>query len=268
MKSKGQTGKVYFIGAGPGDPELLTMKGLRLLQNSDVILHDRLVSAEILHFAKPDAEIILTGKQKGGAKCTPQSAINDLMVDFALQGKNVARLKGGDVSFFSNILDELEAVTAHHIPFEIVPGVTAASGCAAYAGIPITGRGYANAVRFLTLHQTEIFDSSDWKELANSNDTIIFYMSAANTLFVVKQLLEHGANSEIPIVVIEQGTTPNQREYFSDLKSAEEEFKEITFQSPATIIIGSVVKLAQKFKWFDSSANGVYFTELTSFEIE
>jgi len=266
MKNNKHSGKVYFIGAGPGDPELLTLKGLRLLQQADVVLHDRLVSEEILGYAKPEAEIILTGKQKGGAKCTPQSAINDLIVDYALQGKTVARLKGGDVSFFSNILDELEAVTANNIEFEIVPGVTAASGCAAYGGIPLTARGYSTSVKFLTLHQTEILNSEDWKALTGKNETLIFYMSASNTIHVTEQLLKYGADENLPVAVIEQGCTPAQKEYFTDLKSAGKDFAGIVFNSPATIIVGRVVSLADKFKWFKAEGNGIYFKELNMAE--
>ncbi|MES2620154.1 MAG: uroporphyrinogen-III C-methyltransferase [Bacteroidota bacterium] len=266
MKHSIQGGKVYFIGAGPGDPELLTLKGLRLLQQADVILHDRLVSEEILNYAKPEALIILTGKQKGGAKCTPQSAINDLIVAFALEGKNVARLKGGDVSFFSNILDELEAVTANNIEFEMVPGVTAASGCATYAGIPLTARGYSTSVKFLTLHQTEILQSENWKALTGKNETLIFYMSASNTTYVTEQLLKYGAEEDLPVAVIEQGCTPAQKEYFTDLKSAEKDFAGIVFKSPATIIVGRVVSLADKFKWFKAEENGIYFKELNAVE--
>jgi uroporphyrin-III C-methyltransferase len=263
MRTKTQSGKVYFIGAGPGDPELLTLKGLRLIKEADVILHDRLVSKEILGFAQAGAEVVLTGKQKG-TKCTPQTAINDLIVDFALQGKTVVRLKGGDVSFFSNILDELEAVTAHEIEFEIIPGVTAASGCAAYCGIPLTARGYSTAVRFITLHQTKILEEDNWSELASTDDTLVFYMSYSNINILIQQMLDHGAEGNVPLVVIEQGTTPNQREYFSDLNNAVKDFEGIKFTSPATIIIGRVVSLAQKFKWFDTKEKGVYFKELTT----
>ncbi len=262
----GEAGKVYFIGAGPGDPELLTLKGLRLLKEADVILHDRLVSEEILTYAKPEAEILLTGKQKGGAKCTPQNQINSLIVDFALQGKTVARLKGGDVSFFSNILDELEAVTTNQIEFEIVPGVTAASGCAAYAGIPLTARGYSTSVKFVTLHQTEMLDANDWKALTGKNDTIIFYMSASNTIHVAEQLLNHGADGDTPVAVIEQGCTPFQKEYFTNLKSAGSNFKNVVFHSPATIIVGRVVSLAEKFKWVNATEKGIYFKELNAVE--
>ena len=261
----GEVGKVYFIGAGPGDPELLTLKGLRLIKEADVILHDRLVSAEIIGYANPNAEVILTGKQKG-AKCTPQTAINDLLVEFALEGKKVVRLKGGDVSFFSNILDELEAVTANGIDFEIVPGVTAASGCAAYCGIPLTARGYSTAVRFITLHQSKIVEEDNWNELATTNDTLVFYMTFSKLNLLVKRLLRYGADNDMPLVVIEQGTTPKQRQYFSDLKSAEKDFEDVKFTSPATIIIGRVVSLAEKFKWFGTKEKGIYFKELSPAE--
>jgi uroporphyrin-III C-methyltransferase / precorrin-2 dehydrogenase / sirohydrochlorin ferrochelatase len=237
---------------------------MRLIKEADVILHDRLVSQEILNNAAQGAEVILTGKQKG-AKCTPQTDINDLIVQYALQGKKVVRLKGGDVSFFSNILDELEAVTNNEIEFEIIPGVTAASGCAAYCGIPLTARGYSTAVRFITLHQTKILEGN-WNELAATSDTLVFYMSYSNIDIMIRQMLEHGADSSLPLVVIEQGTTPNQREYFSDLNNAIKDFEGIKFTSPATIIIGRVVSLAQKFKWFDTKEKGVYFKELSTTE--
>lgn len=261
MKETKHKGKVYFVGAGPGDPELLTLKGLRLIKEADVILHDRLVSEQILTHATPNAEVILTGKQKG-ATCTPQATINDLIVDFALQGKNVVRLKGGDVSFFSNILDELEAVTLHNIDFEIVPGVTAASGCAAYCGIPLTARGYSTAVRFIALHQSKIVEEDNWVELATTKDTLVFYMTFSNLSLLVGRLLLHGAENDMPIVVIEQATTPNQREYFSDLKNAVKDFGNIEFASPATIIVGRVVQLATQFKWYNATEKGIYFKEL------
>ena len=263
MNKEKLKGKVYFIGAGPGDPELLTLKGLRLIKEADVILHDRLVSMEILNHANSKATIILTGKQKG-TQCTPQTAINNLIVDFALQGKNVVRLKGGDVSFFSNILDELGAVTTHQIEFEIIPGVTAASGCAAYCGIPLTARGYSTAVRFITLHQSKIVEEDNWKELATTSDTLVFYMTFSNLNLLVEQLLSNGVDGNKPVAIIEQATTPFQRQYFSDLKNAGKDFETIKFTSPATIIVGDVVSLAKKFQWFNTNEEGVYFKELNA----
>ncbi len=265
MTHRNQKGRVYFIGAGPGDPELLTLKGLRLIKQADAILHDRLVSEDILRHAKPGAKIILTGKQKG-AKCTSQTEINDLMVDSALQGKRVVRLKGGDVSFFSNILDELEAVTANKIDFEIIPGVTAASGCAAYCGIPLTARGHSTGVRFITLHQSKIVEVDNWSELATTKDTLVFYMTYSHLNLLVKQLLAHGADGTTPVAIIEQATTPYQQQRFSDLNKACKDFEEIEFTSPATIIVGSVVSLAGRFKWFDSMQSGVYFKVLSPLE--
>ncbi len=172
-------GKVIIAGAGPGDPELLTLKTARFLQNADVVLTDRLVSEQIIeNFISPDAEIIHVGKQCRRGISTPQETINELMVHHALLGKLVVRLKGGDVSIFSNILDELEALVAHNISYEIIPGVTAASGAAAFAGIPLTARGYATSVRFLTYYKSDIVTEDYWKELANTNDTLVFYMSS------------------------------------------------------------------------------------------
>jgi uroporphyrin-III C-methyltransferase/precorrin-2 dehydrogenase/sirohydrochlorin ferrochelatase/uroporphyrin-III C-methyltransferase len=172
-------GKVILAGAGPGDPELITMKAARYLQSADVVLTDRLVSEEILKtYVRKDAEILYVGKQCRRGISTPQKTINELLVDYASMGKFVVRLKGGDVSIFSNIMDELETLVANNIPYEIVPGVTAALGAAAYAGIPLTARGYATAVRFLTYYKSDIVSDEYWKDLAETTDTLVFYMSS------------------------------------------------------------------------------------------
>src|SRR6202171_2794120 len=174
--------KVIFAGAGPGDPELITLKTVRHLREAEVIITDRVVSDAILEkYSNPKALILHAGKQRKREGSTPQHIINELLVDYALQGKKVLRLKGGDVSVFSNLLDELQALNRYHISYEIIPGITAACGAAAYAGIPLTARNHAQAVRFLTLHKNEIIQSSYWKELAQTNDTLVFYMSGATT---------------------------------------------------------------------------------------
>src|SRR6478736_2169753 len=179
MSSDLSKGKVILAGAGPGDPDLITVKTLNYLQQADVIITDRLVSEELLKkHVKAGAEIIYAGKQAGKEDSTPQTTINDLLVKHALRKKLVVRLKGGDVSFYSNILDELKTLHEFKIPFEIVPGITAASGAAAYAGIPLTARGYSTAVRFLTYYQSDLSDEVKWKDLAATDDTLVFYMSA------------------------------------------------------------------------------------------
>src|SRR5882762_6656398 len=181
MNHSKQIEKVIFAGAGPGDPELITLKTVRHLRNADVIITDRLVSETILDsYANPGALILHAGKQRRREGSTPQHIINELLVEYALQGKKVVRLKGGDVSVFSNLLDELQALNRYNIPYEIVPGITAASGAAAYAGIPLTARNHAQAVRFLTFHKNESIQSSYWKELAQTDDTLVFYMSCDN----------------------------------------------------------------------------------------
>ena len=167
-----------MVGAGSGDPELLTVKGMRYLQQADVILTDRLVSPEILQaYATPSAKVIYVGKQCRKGASTPQATINELMVLYARDGKLVVRLKGGDVSIFSNILDELETLVQHNIPYEIVPGITAALGAAAYAGMPLTARNHSTAVRFLTAYKSEVVSESYWRELAQTVDTLVFFMS-------------------------------------------------------------------------------------------
>ncbi len=185
--------KVIFAGAGPGDPELVTLKTVRHLREAEVVITDRLVSDAILEtYVNPKALVLHAGKQRKKEGSTPQHIINELLVEYALQGKKVLRLKGGDVSIFSNLLDELQALNKYGIPYEIVPGITAACGAAAYAGIPLTARNHAQAVRFLTLHNQEIIPSDYWKELAHTEDTLVFYMSGDNTDELVKQLTDQG----------------------------------------------------------------------------
>jgi uroporphyrin-III C-methyltransferase len=180
-------GKVILAGAGCGDPELITMKAVKYLQQATVILTDRLVSEEIITtYAKPAAQIIYVGKQHNAGASVPQKTINELLVEYALQGNLVVRLKGGDIAFFSNVLDELQTLVEHDIPYEIIPGITAASGASAYAGIPLTARGYATSVRFVTCYKEDELSESYWKELANTDDTLVFYMSNNTLQTVVK----------------------------------------------------------------------------------
>ena len=218
MNQKKHMHNVIFAGAGPGDPELITLKTVRHLREADVIITDRLVSETILEtHANPRALILHAGKQRRREGSTPQHIINELLVDYALQGKKVIRLKGGDVSVFSNLLDELRALKKYGISYEIIPGITAACGAAAYAGIPLTARNHAQAVRFLTLHKNEIIQPNYWKELAHTNDTLVFYMSGDTAGEIVKQLLSHTFHPETAIAVIEQATTPCQKVFTSTL---------------------------------------------------
>ena len=183
---------MIIAGAGPGDPELLTLKAFRYLQVADVVITDRLVSEVILYdYTNKDALIIPVGKQCRKGASTPQSVINGLLVEHALQGKLVVRLKGGDVSFFSNVLDELQVLSSHHIAYEIIPGITAASGAAASAGIPLTARGHSTAVRFLTYYKKDIIEDKYWKALAETGDTLVFYMSSDTLDALVETLINY-----------------------------------------------------------------------------
>jgi uroporphyrin-III C-methyltransferase len=260
-------GKVIIAGAGCGDPELITVKAARCLQAAEVVLTDRLVSEDILkqYVVREDAEIIYVGKQCRRGFSTPQESINDMLVQYALQGKLVVRLKGGDVSVFSNILDELQVLTANKIPYEIIPGITAATGAAAYAGIPLTARGYSTAVRFLTFYKSDIVTAEYWKELANTDDTLVFYMSSETLDEVVTQLTANHIGEEKLMAVIEQATTPLQHVHVSSLQQYHEQLKGKRFISPSLVIIGKVVALQQQFAWLpDSNTNEYYFKPMGS----
>ncbi len=262
-------GKVIIAGAGPGDPELITVKTARFLKEADVVLTDRLVSEQILkNFVSPDAEIIHVGKQCRRGLSTPQETINDLMVYHALLGKLVVRLKGGDVSVFSNILDELEVLNQHNISYEIIPGVTAALGAAAFAGIPLTARGYATSVRFLTYYKSEIVTDDYWKELAHTNDTLVFYMSSETLEKVVEKLTTNHIHEDKLLAIIEQATTPLQNVHISNLYDYKKDFTGKKFISPSLVIIGKVVSLHEKFKWLqNNNSNEYYFKPMTKQQI-
>ncbi len=259
-------GKVILAGAGPGDPELITMKAARYLCEADVVLTDRLVGDEILkRYVHPNAAIIHVGKQCRRGVSTPQETINDLMVHYALAGKLVVRLKGGDVSIFSNIMDELETLVINNIPYEIIPGVTAALGAAAYAGIPLTARNYATAVRFLTYYKSDIVTDEYWKELAGTNDTLVFYMSSETLLKVVEKLKANNIDKNKLLAIIEQATTPLQKVHISSLYEYEKKFSRKSFISPSLVIIGKVVSLHEQFAWLpNSNSNEYYFKPMTS----
>ncbi len=253
-------GKVILTGAGPGDPELITLKAQRAIQKANVILTDRLVSDEIINQnANINAEIIHVGKQCRTGYSTPQQTINELLVYYALQDKNVVRLKGGDVSIFSNILDELETLVSNNIPFEIIPGITAAMGAAAYSGIPLTARGYSTAVRFLTYYKSDIVSDNYWKELAATDDTLVFYMSVETLPVIVKNLLQYGIDEDRKIAIIQQATTPLQNVDIVDLKEFDTAINNMTLISPSLVIIGKVVKLHQHFAWLTNSRSSEYY---------
>ena len=261
------TGQVIFIGAGTGDPDLLTVKAMRYLQIADVILTDRLVSEDILaNYASPNARIIEVGKQCRRGVSTPQESINELLIHYANQYKLVVRLKGGDVSIFSNILDELETLKSNNILYEIIPGITAALGAAAYCGMPLTARGYSTAVRLLTYYNTNLMLEDSWKELANTDDTLVFYMSSVTIEPLVKKLLEYKISADKKIAVIEQATTPLQQVYVEEIAECVVAWKDKEFISPSLVVIGKVVALQEKFAWFNSANPNEedYFKPLTA----
>ncbi|WP_250254114.1 uroporphyrinogen-III C-methyltransferase [Chryseobacterium sp. Marseille-Q3244] len=253
--------KVYLIGAGPGSPDLITVKAVKAIAKADVVLADRLVSPEILEtYVNKDTELIYVGKECSKNASTPQSLINTLMVDYALQNKTVVRLKGGDVSIFSNILDELQSLKENHIPFEIIPGITAALGAAAYAGMPLTARGYSTSVRFLTYYKSEILTEEYWKDLANTQDTLVFYMSKGNLTSLVEKFIELNISNEKKIAVIEQATTPYQKVYTSSFEGFSKTLGDKAFASPSLVVIGKVVSLHEEFSWLENAEQeGLYF---------
>ena len=266
MKTTNKTPKVYLIGAGPGDPDLITVKAIRAIAKADVILCDRLVSPEIVdNYVGKETEIVYVGKECSKKASTPQSSINELMVEYALQNKTVARLKGGDVSIFSNILDELQVLKENRIAYEIIPGVTAALGVAAYAGMPLTARGYATSVRFLTYYKSEILTEDYWKEIAETNDTLVFYMSVGNLTNLVDKFKEYGVSSEKKIAVIEQATTPFQKVYTSSFEDFAQTLGHKLFASPSLVVIGKIVNLHEEFFWLQNTdEEGLYFKSITN----
>ncbi|MFT4204630.1 MAG: uroporphyrinogen-III C-methyltransferase [Chitinophagaceae bacterium] len=251
-----------LVGAGPGDPELITLKAVRYLQKADVILTDRLVSGQILEeHANPTAAIFLVGKEGcNNAKSVAQKDIDQLLVQYALEGKLVLRLKGGDVAFFSNVLNELEILNKFDIPYEIVPGITAASGASAYAGIPLTARGYARGVRFLTFSKKHNFDLDNWSELAQTSDTLVFYMAGEAWYDLATLLLEHGIDKDKQLAIIQQATTPYQKVQSFSFEQLKRKQPAHRFVSPSLVVVGTVVALHEKYDWFDTeSHSGQYF---------
>jgi uroporphyrin-III C-methyltransferase / precorrin-2 dehydrogenase / sirohydrochlorin ferrochelatase len=243
-------GDVTLVGAGPGDPELLTLKALRALQDADVILHDRLVSEAILDFARRDAARICVGKSAGGAGTT-QADINELLIRHASQGKRVVRLKGGDPFIFGRGGEELQALARAHIDFSVIPGVSAALGCAAYAGIPLTHRDHAHSVSFVTGHADKNGIEPDWRALAAPGVTAVFYMGLGRRDHIVTQLLAHGAPAGRPAALIANGTLPNQQVVTATLGTLGTAAAAASLASPALLIVGEVVGLASTLAWFN-----------------
>jgi len=245
-------GDVTLVGAGPGDPELLTLKALRALQDADVILHDRLVPETLLDLARRDAARICVGKAAGSIGSSQQE-INALLIEHALQGKRVVRLKGGDPFIFGRGGEELDALSKAKIPFSVIPGVTAASGCAAYAGIPLTHRDYAHSVTFVTGHADKDGREPDWRALAEAGMTAVFYMGLARLEHIAARLIEHGAPANLPAAIIAQGTLQDQRVITGTLSTLPGLVARSSVQSPALLVVGEVVSLHDSLAWFHSA---------------
>ena len=257
--------KVVIAGAGPGDAELITLKLQKRLKEADVIITDRLVNPAIIEeHASKNVKVILTGKQGYHDGSVSQEEINELIVRHALAGKKVLRLKGGDVAFFSNVLDELRCLAVNEIEFEIIPGITAASGASAYAGIPLTARGFSREVKILTLTQCKHYSSETWKQMANSTETLVFYMTSKHLDDLIELLLRYTRKPNTPLAVIEQATTIYQQVHVTTLKNCQKDFTGKDFSSPSLVIIGKVVNLYQQFNWFKAGEEGSVFDELST----
>jgi uroporphyrin-III C-methyltransferase len=246
------SGKVYLVGAGPGNPDLITIKGAKLLSEAEVILTDRLAGDEIIQrYANPVAIIIDVAKEGRNEKSYQQADINKLLVQFANLYERVVRLKGGDIAFFSNVYDELQTLNENNIAYEIVPGITAASGASAYAGVPLTARGYSSGVQLLTYYNNTILNKDTWKRLAEFKETLVFYMSSNNLSSIVQNLLHAGAAGSIPFIVVEEATTPNQNVRSFTLQSFSDDSAQ-DFKSPSIVIMGKVAGLYESFSWVGS----------------
>lgn len=242
-------GEVYLVGAGPGDPDLLTFRALRLMQKADVVVYDRLVSPEILELVRRDAEKIYVGKAKS-KHTVPQNEINELLAKEALAGNRVVRLKGGDPFIFGRGGEELETLIEYGVNFQVVPGITAASGAASYAGIPLTHRDHAKSVVFATGHLQDNSINLNWKGLAQPDQTIVFYMGLTGLPIICEQLVNHGLASDTPIAMVQSATTLQQKVVTGTLENIQQLAEAAGIKPPALIIVGSVVSLQQKLNWY------------------
>lgn len=246
----GSLGEVYLVGGGPGDPDLLTFRALRLMQKADVVVYDALVSEGVMDLVRRDAERIYAGKRQSN-HTLPQEEINDLLVRLAKEGKRVLRLKGGDPFIFGRGGEEIETLAAHSIPFQVVPGISAANGVASYAGIPLTHRDYAQSVLFATGHLRDDSVDLDWTALTRPSQTVVIYMGLKGLSVICSKLMEHGLPPDWPAAVVQQGTTRHQRVMVGTLADLAQKVDRAGFKAPTLTIIGEVVKLRQKLSWFN-----------------
>ncbi len=246
-----EMGEVYLVGAGPGDPDLLTFRALRLMQQADVVVYDRLVAKPILEMTRHDAEHIYVGKERD-KHTLRQEEINQLLARLAKQGKRVLRLKGGDPFIFGRGGEEIDTLAAEGIPFQVIPGITAAAGCASYAGIPLTHRDYAQSVTFVTGHLKDGTMNLNWPMLAQPNQTIVFYMGLVGLPVICRELQTHGVSADMPIALIQQGTTHMQRVFTGTLETIQAIVEREKPKPPTLIIVGRVVELQEKLSWYEA----------------
>jgi len=249
--SQAQNGFVSLVGAGPGDPDLLTLRALKLIQSADVIVHDRLVSPQILKLCRAEAEFIYAGKAKSN-HAIPQDSINHLLVDLAQQKRQVVRLKGGDPFIFGRGGEEIETLAEHKIPFQVVPGITAASGCAAFAGIPLTHRAHAQSCVFVTGHLKDGQINLNWRDLRDPAQTIVVYMGLTGVQRICESLIYHGRTKHTPAALVERGTTQHQRVLSGTLATLPGLVATTEVVAPTLLIIGGVVTLRDKLAWFET----------------
>ena len=249
-------GEVFLVGGGPGDPDLLTFRALRLMQQCDVCVYDKLVSPEVMELVRRDAELIFVGKSRD-QHTMPQEEINELLAKLALQGKRVLRLKGGDPFIFGRGGEEIETLMQHGVPFQVVPGITAANGVSSYAGIPLTHRDYAQACLFITGHlkakegSTELTLDLDWVAMSRPHQTVVIYMGLVGLKEICEKLIEHGVASTMPAAVVQQGTTQRQKVVTATLADLAEKVAAAGMKPPCLTIVGEVVKLREKLNWFE-----------------